>query len=50
VLGIEDKSAWAKMAGRITETTFFFMLTAPASAMLNIIGMQAITMLYIGGK
>ena len=50
VLGIEDKSAWAKMAGRITETTFFFMLTAPASAMLNIIGMQAITMPYIGGK
>jgi len=26
------------------------MLTAPASAMLNIIGMQAITMPYIGGK
>jgi hypothetical protein len=50
VLGIEDKSAWAKMAGRITESTFFFMLTAPASAMLNIIGMQAITMPYIGGK
>lgn len=50
VLGIEDKSTWAKMAGRITESTFFFMLTAPASAMLNIIGMHAITMPYIGGK
>ena len=50
VLGIEDKSAWARTVGRLTETTFFFMLTAPASAMLNIIGMHAITMPYIGGK
>lgn len=50
VLGVEDKSAWAKTVGRLTETTFFFMLTAPASAILNIIGMHAITMPYIGGK
>lgn len=50
VLGVEDKSAWARTVGRLTETTFFFMLTAPASAMLNIIGMHAITMPYIGGK
>lgn len=50
VLGVEDKSVWAQTVGRLTETTFFFMLTAPASAILNIVGMHAITMPYIGGK
>lgn len=50
VLGIEDKSPLAQIAGAITSTTFFFMLTAPASALLNILGMTALTMPYIGGR
>ncbi len=50
VLGVEDKSPAAKVVGGITNTTFFFMLTAPASALLNIIGATAVTMPYIGGR
>ena len=50
VLGIEDKSPLAQIVGSITGTTFFFMLSASASALLNIIGMTAMTMPYIGGR
>lgn len=50
VLGVEDKSPAAKVVGGITNTTFFFMLTAPASALLNIIGATAVTMPYIGAR
>jgi hypothetical protein len=50
VLGVEDKSPAAKVVGGITNTTFFFMLTAPASAILNIIGATALTMPYIGAR
>ena len=50
VLGVEDKSPLAQIAGAITSTTFFFMLTAPASALLNILGMTGLAMPYIGGR
>jgi hypothetical protein len=50
VLGVEDKSPMAQFVGGVTSTTFFFMLTAPASAILNIIGATTITMPYIGAR
>ena len=50
ILGVEDKSALAQAVGSITGTTFFFMLSAPASALLNILGMAQLTMPYIGGR
>ena len=50
ILGVEDKSAIAQAVGAITGTTFFFMLSAPASALLNILGMAQLTMPYIGGR
>jgi hypothetical protein len=50
ILGVEDKSAVAQAVGAITGTTFFFMLSAPASALLNILGMAQLTMPYIGGR
>ena len=50
VLGIEDKSVAAQIAGSITNTVFFFVLSAPASAMVNILGATAVTMPYIGGR
>jgi hypothetical protein len=50
VLGVEDKSPMAQFVGGVTSTTFFFMLTAPASAILNVIGATAVTMPYIGAR
>lgn len=50
ILGIEDRSAVARIAGAVTGTTFFFMLSAPASALLNIIGMTTLTMPRIGAR
>jgi len=49
ILSAEDTSFAAKVAGRLSETTFFFMLSAPFSAMLNTIGMAQIALPYIGG-
>jgi hypothetical protein len=50
IMGIEDTSPVAKITGAATSTTFFFMLSAPASALLNTVGMAQITMPYIGGR
>jgi hypothetical protein len=50
VMGVEDTNPVAKAAGLATSTTFFFMLSAPASALLNTVGMAQITMPYIGGR
>jgi hypothetical protein len=50
VLGIEDKSVAAQLAGSITNSVFFFVLSAPASALVNILGASAVTMPYIGGR
>jgi hypothetical protein len=50
ILSNEDTSLAAKAAGKASELTFYFMLTAPFTAMLNILGFAQITMPYIGGR
>jgi len=50
ILSNEDTSMAAVVAGKASDATFYFMLSAPFSAMLNILGMAAITMPYIGGR
>jgi len=50
VLGIEDKSVAAQVVGSITNSVFFFVLSAPASALVNILGASAVTMPYIGSR
>jgi hypothetical protein len=50
ILGVEDKSFLAKATGNITGTVFFFMLSGPATAIVNNIGMAMLTMPYIGAR
>lgn len=50
VLGIEDKSVAAQVVGSVTNSVFFFVLSAPASALVNILGASAVTMPYIGSR
>jgi hypothetical protein len=50
ILSNEDTSLAARAAGRASELTFFYMLSAPFSAMLNLLGVAQITMPYIGGR
>jgi len=50
ILSNEDTSMSAVVAGKLSDATFYFMLSAPFSAMLNLLGMAAITMPYIGGR
>jgi hypothetical protein len=50
ILSNEDTSMAAVVAGKASDATFYFMLSAPFSAMLNLLGMAAITMPYIGGR
>lgn len=50
ILSTEDTSTTAKVAGRLSESTFYFMLSAPFTAMLNIIGATTIAMPYIGAR
>jgi hypothetical protein len=50
ILSNEDTSMAAVAAGKASELTFFYMLSAPFSAMLNVLGVAQITMPYIGGR
>lgn len=50
ILSTEDTSTAAKVAGKLSEATFYFMLSAPFTAMLNIIGATTIAMPYIGAR
>lgn len=50
ILSNEDTSMGAVVAGKLSDATFYFMLSAPFSAMLNLLGAAAITMPYIGGR
>jgi hypothetical protein len=50
ILSTEDTSTTAKVAGKLSESTFYFMLSAPFTAMLNIIGATTIAMPYIGAR
>jgi len=50
ILGTEDTSMIAKVAGKASEATFYFMLSAPFTAILNTIGFAQVAMPYIGGR
>ena len=50
ILSTEDTSTTAKVAGKLSESTFYFMLSAPFTAALNIIGATTIAMPYIGAR
>jgi hypothetical protein len=50
ILSNEDTSLAAAAAGKASELTFYFMLSAPFSALLNLIGVGQITMPYIGSR
>ena len=50
ILGTEDTSLAAKVAGKASEATFFFMLSSPFTALLNTIGFAQVAMPYIGGR
>jgi len=50
ILGTEDTSLAAKVAGKLSESVFYFMLSAPFTSMLNVIGFAQIAMPYIGGR
>ena len=50
ILSNEDTSLAAVAAGKASELTFYFMLSAPFSAMLNLLGVAQITMPYIGSR
>ena len=49
VMSNEDTSMTAKMAGKASELTFYYMLSAPFTAMLNTIGAVQLAMPYMGG-
>ena len=50
ILGTEDTSLAARAAGKVSEAVFYFMLSAPFTAMLNLVGFAQIAMPYIGGR
>jgi hypothetical protein len=50
ILSNEDTSMAAKVAGKASEATFYFMLSAPFTSILNVLGFAQITMPYIGGR
>ena len=50
VMSNEDTSLTAQVAGKASELTFYYMLSAPFTAMLNTIGAVQLAMPYIGGS
>jgi hypothetical protein len=50
ILSNEDTSMAAVVAGKLSEAAFYFMLSAPFSAMLNVLGFAQFTIPYIGGR
>ena len=50
ILSNEDTSMAAKVAGKASEATFYFMLSAPFTSILNVLGFAQVTMPYIGGR
>jgi hypothetical protein len=50
ILSNEDTSLAAVAAGKASELTFLYMLSAPFSAMLNVLGVAQLVMPYIGGR
>ena len=49
ILSAEDKSLAAKMAGAASSTTFYWMLSAPFTSMLNLLGFAVFTGSKLGG-
>lgn len=50
IMSNEDTSMAAQLAGKASELTFYYMLSAPFTAMLNTIGAVQLAMPYIGGS
>jgi hypothetical protein len=50
MLGMEDTSSSAKVAGVISDAVTFFMMSAPMSAFLNTIGYFQFTATQLGGR
>lgn len=50
VMSNEDTSFTAQVAGKASELTFYYMLSAPFTAILNTIGAVQLAMPYIGGS
>ena len=51
IMSNEDRNTFAvNMSNRATELTFFFMLSAPASALVNVIGMAQFGLSELGGR
>jgi len=50
IMSNEDTSLAARVAGKASELTFYYMLSAPFTAMLNTIGAVQLAMPYIGGS
>jgi len=50
IMSNEDTSMTAQVAGKASELTFYYMLSAPFTAMLNTIGAVQLAMPYIGGS
>ena len=51
IMSNEDRNTFAvNMSNRATEMTFFFMLSAPASALVNVIGMAQFGLSELGGR
>ena len=49
ILSAEDKSLAAKVAGAASSTTFYWMLSAPFTSMLNLLGFAVFTGSKLGG-
>jgi hypothetical protein len=50
VLGTEPTTGWHKLANNVTQAAFLYLLTAPASAFVNIFGAAAVGMPTLGGR
>jgi len=50
ILGLEPSGAAEKAANGVTQFSFLWLLTAPASAMVNVFGAGAVAMPYIGAR
>jgi len=50
ILSNEDTSMLAQVAAKASDITFFFQLSAPFTALLNVIGFTHLTVHYIGGR
>jgi hypothetical protein len=50
VVGLEPTGALEKVSNGVTQFTFLWLLTAPASAMVNVFGAAAVAMPYIGAR